>query len=174
MEENFTSRIANIKDLEGLQALGRTTFYSTFGRFNKKEDMEEYLLQAFSLKQLRKEMGEEDSNFYLIEDRERLIGYMKLNFPSKGKEDRSKNSMEIQRIYILEDYQGKGLGKKLIEKAKKIGKNKDLDYIWLEVWKEDKGARTFYRRQGFSKIGERQVRFGKDIQTNNIMKYRLD
>ena len=44
-----------------------------------------------------------------------------------------KDAIEIQRIYLLKDYQSKGLGQRLLDEANRYAKTKQttLFYVWL-------------------------------------------
>jgi ribosomal protein S18 acetylase RimI-like enzyme len=45
------------------------------------------------------------------------------------------DALEIQRIYVLEDFKGKKIGQLLLMEAIAIAQSKKLEYIWLGVWK---------------------------------------
>lgn len=47
------------------------------------------------------------------------------------------NTFEIQRIYILNECQGLGLGKKLFELALDMAKEGGFDWAWLGVWEHN-------------------------------------
>ncbi len=64
------------------------------------------------------------------------------------------NAFEIQRIYILKDFQGYGLGKRLVELALEIAKSGDFDWAWLGVWEHNFKAQKFYAKYGFEKFAE--------------------
>lgn len=58
---------------------------------------------------------------------------MKLNFDKAQTEAGHDNTLEVQRIYVLQEYKGRHIGKLLIQKAIEIGKSNNLNYIWLGV-----------------------------------------
>lgn len=59
---------------------------------------------------------------------------MKLNFDKAQTEKNYDNTLEVQRIYVLQEYKGKKIGGKLIYNAIKIGLKNKLRYICLVVW----------------------------------------
>ena len=95
---------------------------------------------------------------------------MKLNFDKAQTEPGHHNTLEIQRIYILQAYQGKQIGKQLIQKTIEIGIENNLDYIWLGVWEHNVDAIKFYEKQGFKKFDTHIFKLGDDEQTDNLMK----
>ena len=57
----------------------------------------------------------------------------------------------IWHIAIHPDYQRRGIGTKLLEKAEKIAKEKGLDY--LEAWtRDDEWVNEWYKKNGFAKV----------------------
>jgi GNAT superfamily N-acetyltransferase len=116
-----------------LQKIGRQTFYETFSEENSAEDMLNYLEEGFSIDKLRKELNDINSEFYFAKRNDDIIGYLKLNFGQSQTELKEDNALEIERIYVLKDFQGKGIGQLLYNKAKLIASEKNVNYIWLGV-----------------------------------------
>jgi ribosomal protein S18 acetylase RimI-like enzyme len=70
-------------------------------------------------------------------------------------------------------FQGKGLGRALIEHAIKIAWEKKKTYIWLGVWEKNEKALAFYQKHRFYKIGTHPFFMGDDEQTDYIMRKDL-
>ncbi|MBC2396257.1 GNAT family N-acetyltransferase [Clostridium tetanomorphum] len=113
------------------------------------------------------------SRFYIVENNEKVLAYMKLNFDKAQTETGHDNTLEIQRIYVLQEYKSKHIGKMLMQKAIEIGKNSNLNYIWLGVWEHNINAIKFYEKQGFEKFDTHIFKLGEDEQTDNLMKLIL-
>ena len=60
---------------------------------------------------------------------------------------------EVNQLYIHNDHQGKGLGKKLLDMAK----NKSSGTLVLFTFEVNQKAQKFYERNGFKKIGESAI-----------------
>ena len=73
-------RKLDITDLENLQKISITTFRETFEEVNSEEDMQKYLDENLSLERLKNELENLDSEFYFIENKNKNLGYLKLNF----------------------------------------------------------------------------------------------
>ena len=73
----------------------------------------------------------------------KIIGYLLANNPFGG-------VLFVSWIAVLKTYQGKGVGKKLLEKLEQIAKIKGAHSILLSTYKRDTG---FYEKQGFENIG---------------------
>lgn len=171
--ENFLIKECRLEDIEKIKFIGEKTFYETFYTENAKEDMENYLNENFSYAQLESEMKNNGSRFYLAENNEETIAYMKLNFDKAQTENGHDNTLEVQRIYVLQEYKNQHIGKRLLQKAIEIGKNKSLTYLWLGVWENNINAIRFYEKQGFEKFDTHIFQLGEDKQTDNLMKLIL-
>ncbi len=171
--KNIKIVTCTIKDLTILQELSINTYVQTFEKFNSKSIMKAYLNDAFNLEKLEKELLNNNSAFYFLYKDERLAGYLKVNdFPSQT-DINDESSLEIERIYILSDFQGQGLGKCLMEKAIDIANKKNKSYVWLGVWEHNEKAKRFYKKEGFYKIGEHSFFMGDDEQTDYLMRKDL-
>lgn len=60
-------------------------------------------------------------------------------------------SLEIERIYIKNNFQKHGLGKYLFNKAVEIAKELNKKKIWLGVWEKNENAIAFIRKWGLYK-----------------------
>lgn len=61
---------------------------------------------------------------------------------------------EIVSIYLLPEYMGRGLGKKLFEAAVERLQKMGFSHIFLWVLEENYRARKFYEKMGFTSSGE--------------------
>ncbi|AWK51380.1 GNAT family N-acetyltransferase [Clostridium beijerinckii] len=171
--KNFLIKECSLEDIEKLKYISEKTFYETFSNENTKEDMENYLKENFSYGQLESEIKNNGSRFYIVENNKDVVAYMKLNFDKAQTETEHHNTLEVQRIYILQEFKGKHIGKRLIQKAIEIGKNSSITYIWLGVWENNINAIKFYEKQGFEKFDTHIFKLGEDEQTDNLMKLML-
>lgn len=171
--ENFLIKKCTLEDIEKVKYISEKTFCETFAQENTVEDMENYLKENFSYEQIEGEIKNNGSIFFIVENHEEVMAYMKVNFDKAQTERDYKNTLEIQRIYILEKYKGKGIGKDLIKKAKELARESALNFIWLGVWENNFSAIKFYEKQGFQKFATHIFKLGDDEQTDNLMKLRI-
>ena len=171
--KGFTIERSTFKDIETLREIAKETFFETFCHMNTKENMDDYLKTSFSYENIKSEIENQDSIFFIVRYKSQVAGYMKVNLEKAQTEADHQNSLEVQRIYILKKYQRMGLGKLLIDKAIEIAKEKNLDYIWLGVWEIHTDAIKFYEKQGFKKFGSHTFVMGDEIQKDDLMKMIL-
>ena len=157
-------------EVEQLQSLSRQTFSETFSGSNSKENMDKYLNENLSIEKLSGELNNENSHFFFIKDSERNIGYLKLNMGPSQTELKDETALEIERIYVIQEYQGKKVGQQLYEKAIQVAKEKKAQYIWLGVWEENHKAIQFYNKNGFEVFDKHVFVLGDEKQTDLMMR----
>ena len=166
-------RKINIDDLEALRNLSIQTFKETFEELNTEEDMQKYLLENLSIEKLKSELENPNSEFYFGENNDEILGYLKLNFKDAQTEKLEENHFEIERIYVLKVFLGQKIGQILVDKAIEIGREKNLEYVWLGVWEENHRAIRFYEKNGFEIFGKHDFILGEDVQTDLLMKMKI-
>jgi len=159
-----------LADVDMLQDLSRQTFTETFSDCNTAENMDIYLAESFSISKLTNELNNPDSEFYFARISEKVAGYLKLNFRTAQTELIDSNSTEIERIYVLKEFQGKKVGQALFETALSLARESKNHYVWLGVWEKNDKALSFYRKNGFVEFDRHIFRIGDDQQTDLLMK----
>lgn len=163
-----------LNDIDQLQEIGRQTFFETFSAGNTEENMTKYLAEGFSFEKLTAELNNKNSEFYFATLDKNIIGYLKLNFGQSQTELKNDESLEIERIYVLKEFYGKGVGQVLYEKAMQIAGQINAGYVWLGVWEENTRAIKFYKKNGFVEFDKHIFKLGNDEQTDIMMKLQLN
>ncbi|QQK75496.1 GNAT family N-acetyltransferase [Salicibibacter cibarius] len=158
-----------LEDLKKLQEISYNTFHETFAHMNSEENMKAYLEKAFNTKRLEEELSTPFSTFYFIYSHDELAGYLKVNINEAQTEHMGEEALEIERVYIREKFQKKGLGNHLLNKGLEVAKVQNKKKIWLGVWEANVDAIQFYKRKGFVKIGTHSFYMGDEQQTDLIM-----
>ncbi|MDN5212608.1 GNAT family N-acetyltransferase [Fulvivirgaceae bacterium BMA12] len=164
---------SDINDLDVLRDIAVTTFKDTFAAVNTADDLNEYIEKSLSHKQIERELLNAHSTFYLAYWENKLVGYLKVNLTPAQTDINDKESLELERIYILKQFQGRGFGPQLLEKAIRIANEHNLKYIWLGVWEKNARAIHVYEKRGFVKFKAHTFWLGKDKQTDDLMRLEL-
>lgn len=160
-------------DIDALREISVKTFSETFSDMNPPEIMKAYLNDAFNVEKMKHELENQNSEFYFIYFSGELSGYLKLNDAPAQTDLNDPSSLEIERIYINREFQSKGLGRVLMDFAVKKAIELNKDYVWLGVWEKNEKALSFYRKNGFYRIGDHVFVMGDDRQTDYIMRKDL-
>jgi len=170
---NIEFRKCEQEDLTDLIQISRKTFCTAFEAANDPEDFQTYINTAFSIKQLQKELNEEHTTFYFVIGKGQLLGYFKLNEFDAQSELREVIGIELERVYVTSEYQGKGIGRQVLNQVFEIAKTRKKDYVWLGVWQKNPRAIKFYEAYGFRKIGTHPYFIGKDKQIDWLMRKEI-
>jgi GNAT superfamily N-acetyltransferase len=162
-------RYASQLDANLLAELGAKTFIQTYSETNPFENIDAYVKEFFSPEKQTIEINDPSNLFLITEYEGRVFGFAQLASGSRTPEIKSKNPVELVRIYLLSEFIGKGLGSILMNVCLQEARSKDHDMIWLGVWEQNERAIAFYEKWGFKKIGTQQFTLGADIQTDWIM-----
>ena len=171
--DEITIRKVSLEDIDQLQKIGRKTFEETFSENNSEENMLKYLESGFSFEKLNAELNNKLCEFYFAILNDRVIGYLKLNTGLAQTELKDETALEIERIYVLEEFHGKRVGQILYDKALEVADTKNAPYIWLGVWEKNPRAISFYRKNGFEEFDKHLFKLGDDEQTDILMKKDL-
>ena len=170
---NLTIRKADISDSKIISALAVTTFYEAYFEQDPAIALANYVIDFFNLEKIKAEIEDENSTFFIAEIDKKAVGYAKLRKNSKTKCVEVENSIELQRIYVLEKMKGKNIGKMLLQKCLNEAKNGNFEMLWLGVWSQNSTAQKFYEKSGFERIGELKFEYGSEFETNFVMKFAL-
>jgi ribosomal protein S18 acetylase RimI-like enzyme len=173
MVSDICIRKIGLNELEQLQHISRETFTETFAGTSDPANLEKYLTEAYAAAKLTEEINHPNSAFYFAELEEMVLGYLKINTGDAQTEPQGEDSLEIQRIYVLQAFHGQEVGQLLMNKAIEIAKELNKRYVWLGVWEENPRAIRFYEKNGFVIFGSHQFQFGHDLETDIMMKLEL-
>ena len=155
-----------------LKDIATRTFLLSFGRSNSNENIDKYLEDRFNKNRLEHELNNAQSQFYFARVNSEVVGYLKVNSGEAQTEQVLDDSLEIERIYVLPSFHGKGIGRALMEKALAIAAEQKYRCVWLGVWEKNSGPVEFYKKFGFKVFGSHTFMLGDDEQVDLLM--RLD
>ena len=152
--EQIIIRRATIADAVKLSAISIQTFYDTFISTCTEEDMNAFLKEYFNIKQVQLELNNENDFYYLAELNGKVIGYCRwmedyTNFPVM----KQWKSLELKRIYVLEEFHGKGVAQQLMNFVIQFAQTSQDHVVWLGVWEHNYRAQKFYEKYSFVHSG---------------------
>jgi ribosomal protein S18 acetylase RimI-like enzyme len=169
----YQIRQATLQDIGEICQIGAQTFTDAYAANNTKEDLEAYILKSFSADTIAEELSSPQTAYYLCYDGPLLMGYLKLNFDTPCEAFEAQKVTELQRIYVTKEYYKHKGGKFLMQFAIDTCTQKNYQYLWLGVWKENHRALPFYKAWGFEIIGERGFKVGNKIYEDYYLRKGL-
>lgn len=167
-------RKCTLSDLEQLQSIAIDTYNETYSHLNTPENIHDYLEKAFSTAQLKQELENKSSTFFFLLENSVIAGYLKINVDDAQTQRVFKNDLEIERIYVKQNFQDRGLGRTLLNKGIEIARELQKENVWLGVWNKNKSAIDFHKNMGFEIKGEYSVFVGDEEHVNYIMVKSLE
>ena len=169
----LTVQVATAGDAGLIADLSRRTFYETFASHNTKEDMELFMNEQFTKEQLEQEVLNSPDLFALLYHAEIPIGYLRLRLTHTPPELEPTNALEIARIYVLEEWKGKGSGTRMMQYVHTFAVQHGFEVIWLGVWEKNEPAIRFYTKWGFQQFSKHDFLLGTDVQCDWLLKKEL-
>ena len=177
------------EDAEALSALASTCFIQTFGQLYSSEDLDRFIHEAYSPEVLRVELGDPARPTWLLflEESEAdasvsgstaahtasegiVIGYVTVCPAHLPHPDLKPTDGEVQRLYLLREYQGGGRGSMMLRHATDNLLADGPRPLWIGVFSENFGAQRLYGRHGFKLVGEYKFMVGDHADREFIMR----
>ena len=118
-----------------------------------------YMERCFSPAVLQRELADPNARFYLVRQDRQAVGFFKLNVdqPLKGQE--TLNALELERIYLIDDVTGQGIGKAVLTFVVDYARQLNKEIIWLKAMDTSHDAIAFYEKMGFVICGTERLTF---------------
>lgn len=157
-----------------LAKLALDTFCESFEKVNNPDDFNAYVTEAFNQAKIEEELNEPGSLYVLAYMHNELAGYARVRNSIEVKDVfPGKKTIELQRIYALHKFIGKGVGKALMNYCLAFAKDQGAAILWLGVWEHNHRAQEFYKKLGFEQFSSHVFMLGNDVQTDILMKLKI-
>ncbi|HEX8370793.1 MAG TPA: GNAT family N-acetyltransferase [Pyrinomonadaceae bacterium] len=173
--ESVEIRFASASDAETLARIAWKSFYDAFADHpkNAPDDLKIYMDEAFSARAIAAELADTDVIYFIAEIGGEIVGYAKLKRNSREDATAGENPIELCRLYSLNEFIGKGIGKALMLHSLDFARAAKHDFMWLGVWEYNFRAQKFYEKFGFEKCGEHVFQLGTDPQTDWLLQRKI-
>ena len=123
--------------------------------FIPEKDIITHLDNFYSETKLLELFNDHKTNGILAEIENKPVGWMKLF------DDQLAEKFFISSLYVLPEFQGYGIGRKLLLKAEETASKLKHDKVWLGVMKDNVKTLEWYRKIGFQFVEEEPFKMGK-------------
>jgi diamine N-acetyltransferase len=100
------------------------------------------------------------------------VGFAKLGKASLPVET-PPDTLELWQIYVLNAWQGSGIGPKLFDWAAARARDRGARHLQLTVFVDNHRAKAFYERRGFAEVGRYDFMVGNHADEDIIMRVAL-
>lgn len=162
----FQIRTATTKDIPLIRELTFRVWPQTYASILTQEQIDYMLEMMYSEAALERQMTKEDCQFIIVYEDGNPVG-----FASYAETEPKK--WKLHKIYILQNQQGKGTGRFVIDHIIDEIKKKDAYSLFLQVNKHNK-AKSFYEKLGFAEVDLINLDIGNGFFMNDyIMEKKL-
>ena len=145
-------RKATLVDAQVIALIGRISFREAFEYIWKDvQILSNYLGATFSAAKITASLQKENNVFWLAFADDLPVGYAKVKMLCPYEKLADKKPAQLQKIYLLNDFIGQGIGEKLQAEVFEEMRKKNIQTLWLAVWEGNDKAVRFYERHGFAK-----------------------
>ncbi len=159
-DSNIIIREATEKDIPLIHRLAIIIWPFTYKEILSPAQLSYMLEMIYSEASLQKQFNEAH-NFLIIEEDEHPIAFADYSLLKDA-------VYKLNKIYVLQNRQGKGIGKLLIEDVIARVKTKNASALLLNVNRYNK-AKQFYERLGFMVISEEDIDIGEGYFMNDYI-----
>jgi ribosomal protein S18 acetylase RimI-like enzyme len=167
MVDKVQIRPAAATDAPGIERVARCTWNSTYAGIIPAEVQERLLGSYYEPAALQDAIARQGSWFFVATAQEAIIGYAQFHL-----REGERKSGELSRIYVLPEWQRKGVGSLLLERGLAALQQEGVGFLYVVVERDNLIGRGFYEKQGFNQVRE----FTVDLAGQNLpmLEYRLD
>lgn len=138
-----------IKEYSELLQLLKRIYPPAYKHLWLNEDCSFYFKKFYSKENLKLELSNPNAAYYFVFHNSNQVGIIRFVHDIPFEDLPKKKATYLNRIYLGEEAQGKGVAKELFNWIEKGVKQKGGNLIWLKVMDSQKQALRFYKKQGF-------------------------
>ena len=158
-----------------LSLLGQASFLEAFAGTLPGKEILAHCSRQHSVEKYRAWLADPRSPAWVaeVDPGAAPVGYLLLTSPDLPVADLGPGDWEIKRIYLLHRFQGGGLGRRLMDEARRHADSIGARRLLLGVYEKNEAALAFYSRLGFARIGTRAFQVGSLICQDAILGLNL-
>mgnify|MGYP000513017261 CR=1 FL=1 len=118
-----------------------------------------YVNDLYTLKNVQKELSEEDAKYYFVILENQVIGIFRIVYHVNPYNEKDESFVKLHRLYLDQTAHNKGIGKQLMKWLMDKVKKEGYPNLWLDAMEQQPQALHFYRKLGFEIIDKVQLPF---------------
>jgi ribosomal protein S18 acetylase RimI-like enzyme len=150
-----------LSDLATLQKVCCEIYSQNFYNHWDEGGLEQYINKVFGVDTLKIELSDKNIQYYLAFINQEPVAFMKINLFSNLPGLDMNKGIELDKIYILPQFKGTKIGKRLLDVAFDIANNNKKEILWLSVIDTNQEAISFYEKAGFKFHSKTQLDYPK-------------
>lgn len=162
MSNNATYREWTLDDTNEIQKVLFNTWLASYADFIPITDIQWYFNNYYSEINFAQLFDDPLSIGFVAEMKKHIVGYarMKINHEQKR--------CYLESLYVLPQFQGKGIGTDLIKIVEQRAVKHSFKQIWLGVMEKNVPSLEWYKKLGFNFVEESPFQMGKTTVNHKI------
>jgi len=166
-------KIASYKEAKIVSDVAVKTFRESFGYLFDDAEIESFLRKTFACEKIESDLRENNNIFSLAYFNGAPVGYYKLKLFSGAVDQFDPDAVQIHKIYLLKEFQGRHIGGHLLRHLLSLPQLFNFNYLWLLVLDTNLRAISFYQKYGFVKTAKRPFQImGQEYQYDLMIRNR--
>ncbi|MFX0132775.1 MAG: GNAT family N-acetyltransferase [Candidatus Hodarchaeota archaeon] len=150
-KKNLKIRKGNYCDINDIHSV----LLEAFKPYKKFYTSKALIATILTPDEIKNRLGKKDTTVSVVLYNNNIVGTVTIFW--------SKNNLFILSMAVKPNFQGKGIGKYIIEEIIKIAKKTNIKYIFLESFLPLTKAVNLYNQFGFNRTGKKRNYFGIEI-----------
>ena len=147
--ETLSIAVAQPEDIPALQSTAAASWWATYGDYLEASFIEGLLASAYSARKLAVHLVDPHSHFLVAKVDDALVGFGQVGPTMARDDDAPVAPADLYRLYLLPQWQGRGIGLRLLEALEGWLREQGYPYYGAYVDERNEPAKKFYARQGF-------------------------
>ena len=161
-------------DFASLRAMARHAFADTFGHLYDAGPFSRFLDATYGPGgTMARDLGNVSVRWHVAAHDGTVIGYAKLSPLRAPAPAPLPGAMELQQIYVLRPWHGRGVAERLMAWALDKARAAHAPEIYLTVFDHNDRAKRFYARHGFAEVGRCTFTLGERIDDDRVWRKAL-
>jgi len=156
------------EDLSAVQHVTIRTWLDAYASFIPEADLRAYFEEHYSLTALHVLCRTTGVTGFVAEIDDSVVAYLKTQYNEEEKR------FYVSSLYVLPEFQGLGLGTKLMRAAENCALSYHVKEVWLGVMTQNLPALNWYRATGFTFVEEQPFTMGRTTVPHLIGFRKID
>lgn len=165
-------RLANLSDSFLLSVLFKQVYIDTYGKEGVTHELSSFMEKQFSIEKIEKDISSDKVKMWMATFKGNPVGVLQLEYDKKCPV-REFIAPEINKLYILRKFFGKGIGKKMMMIAEDQLKKDKVESVWLWALERNERAVRFYQKMGYENIGTAYFQMEVNNYKNVVLRKKI-
>ncbi|WP_343485716.1 GNAT family N-acetyltransferase [Allomuricauda sp. d1] len=136
---------------------GKQSYIEHYLHLWKNDDPSPYISRSFTPEIVRSEINDDNNAHFLVKMNNDTMGIVKLVLNKGFGAFDGEEALLAEKIYLLKDHSGRGLGKQVLQFIMKLAKRLNKKVVWLDTMKKGRTL-GFYQKNGFKIVKETSLK----------------